>query len=478
MVVVVAGSAGRAGRQAVSAEHIAPVVTVVKAQLAAHDQLAALVAEPQPRNPAVVLVRDRAAAHHVAEDAAVDAVDDDRIAVPVLQVVVGREARAVRGVERVEPVARKRLGLALLVVVAAAVEPEQRLREREPRPRRPGVHQLVVRLEEVIGLVGVGEWVVAAVLVRVSGQAAIQHRTWRSLVREVRLLGPAEEVEAQRMIAEHPAHAQIVGPEPRPRLVAVAVGLDPRVATVVVPAVRKPPRVHLDHEAARAIVAVGEARAHAALLAEGRRLEAHSSAHRGRAVERGPHAALHLRLRRRGEEVGVIDPVDLVRLRIVERHAVDEHADPPLRESAQRQVRVSDAVPRVGVCVGAGECRERHGRVLAPVHALDLGARERRACDRRPLAGACRADHDLGEGHDLLQRVPRRGRRSSCTRGRRSHRERRDEERHDPRAGEERGWRRPGGCRRRNCVSIAHDMPSFFSSQPAAYTTSEAARPA
>ena len=139
---------------------------------------------------------------------------------------------------------------ALLVVVALAVEPEQGLRDGESRAWRPRVDELVVRLEEVVALAGVGDGVEAPVAVGVAGDLALEVGARHAEVGEVRLLGAAVEVQAERLAAERAPRGERVGPELRPGPLAVALGLDAGVAPVEVPAARQPSGVGLEHRSA------------------------------------------------------------------------------------------------------------------------------------------------------------------------------------------------------------------------------------
>ena len=224
------------------------------------------------------------------------------------------------------------------------------------------------------------------------------------------LLGPAEQARAHGVGARYPARRERVRPQPRPRLIAVAEALDPRVTTVEVPAPREPPGVHLEHEALGLPRAVGEHRARDRGFRERRELEVHAPAQRGRAVERRAHAALDLHLGRRGEQVRMIDPVDLVRLGVVERHSVHQDADAALREAADREVGVAHAVPGVGVGIGPRQRGQRHGRVLPPVEARDRGAVQDRARDRGAPPGARRAHLDARDRDHARERLGCRGR--------------------------------------------------------------------
>ena len=138
-VVVVVGMIGRgAGRQRVARDHGADVMSVVRPQLAAHDQRAVRLRDLDPRRPAVVMVLDEAMAHQVG------ALDQR----PALRVTDRRcrsrrrsrtpgtaccprptGSRRYRG-QQIEPA---------LVVVAAAVEEEQRLGQRQRLTRPPRV---------------------------------------------------------------------------------------------------------------------------------------------------------------------------------------------------------------------------------------------------------------------------------------------------------------------------------------------------
>ena len=122
-------------------------------------------------------------------------------------------------------------------------------------------------------------------------------------------------------------------------------------------------------------------------------------------VARVADAALHLDLGGRCEQVWMVDPVDLMRLGIVERHPVDEHADPALREAANREIGVADAVARIRVGIGARQRGERHGRVLAPIAGHELFAVQRAASQRAQRIRARGADLHLGKRHHAAQRV-------------------------------------------------------------------------
>ena len=89
-------------------------------------------------------------------------------AVGVLRIVIARHQRRVGGGDRRQAVVGERTVHAALIEVAATVEPERGLRQRERGARRPSVHELIVRLEEVVALPVVGERVEPAVTVGIS----------------------------------------------------------------------------------------------------------------------------------------------------------------------------------------------------------------------------------------------------------------------------------------------------------------------
>ena len=78
--------------------------------------------------------------------------------------------------------------------------------------------QLVVRLEEMVALAVVGEWIEAAVQIELGSG----HRQ----VGEMRLFGAAEEVELDGMVARAAARRQHIRPQLGVRALAVPVGLD------------------------------------------------------------------------------------------------------------------------------------------------------------------------------------------------------------------------------------------------------------
>ena len=89
----------------------------------------------------------------------------------------------------------------------------------------------------------------------------------------------------------------------------------------------------------------------------------------------------------------------------IARFQHDLAADAPLREAAQREVRVADAVAGVGVRVRAGHVREQHRRVLPVVAAADRGGAELGARRGGALVEARGADLGDRQHDDAAKRV-------------------------------------------------------------------------
>src|SRR6187455_1647109 len=120
------------------------------------------------------------------------------------------------------------------------------------------------------------------------------------------------------------------------------------------------------------------------LAAGGRRercgLEVDDATDRGRAVQGGPRTALHLDQSEARREITEVDREELMRLRRVERDAVDVDRDPRLVEPADAQVAVAEAVPGVAVGVRRGHVPQEGREVLAvvlPANLLRIEVRER-----------------------------------------------------------------------------------------------------
>jgi len=106
------------------------------------------------------------------------------------------------------------------------------------------------------------------------------------------------------------------------------------------------------------------------------------------------HPALDLHVLEARGEVRQVDPVDLVVLGIVLRHAVDQHGDAPLVEAADLQVGVAQAAARIAVGEDAGDVLQEQGQVGGRLAAAQVQARQVGMAEVHVGAVARSGDHD------------------------------------------------------------------------------------
>ena len=230
------------------------------------------------------------------------------------------------------------------------------------------MEDLVVRLCEVVLLARVGQRVESPVPVDTAGEAAGEHGFGHAIVGEVRLLRAAEEDEAPAGALAEVREREVVVPHVNPRLIAVAIGLDLRVASSYGPLAVDQPGVPAGRHTLRV---VGPEPARDRERGRHRR-RSRSDVHRTADAREAEHAALDLHVAGGGEEVGEVDEVQLAVRGVVERHAVERNPRLGLIEAADPEVRVADAVAAVVVSEVAGHGLRKQDRgVLPPVGFLD-----------------------------------------------------------------------------------------------------------
>ncbi len=245
--------------------------------------------------------------------------------------------------------------------------------------------QFVVRLKEIVYLIGIGDGINPAVVILIAGDSSIDSFPRNALVSEMCLLGTSVEIHMRRVRRCEPRPRQVVAPKVRPTAEAIAVGVDSSQSPCDTVSSANASGTHRERRLAsvEAAVAAGKPDSRLVSHAGHSRDEVDRATQGGRSIKRTAHAALNLNVLNIAGEIGQIDPEHLVRFRIIQRHIVEHNGDTVLRKAPQLQIGVPHTVGIVGVRIDSGQLRQENRDILNTIARIDITAVKIRKRDRR-----------------------------------------------------------------------------------------------